>query len=86
MKKFLIIILISLLLLLSVFIAVQGVSIGNIEIFGLRKIQQKNTEIDKKIKEATNLAEEKYPQAIENLTASTKKPLKPTVKTKVTIF
>lgn len=73
MKRFLIIILISLLLVLSIFIAVQGVSIGNIEIFGLRKIQQKNTEIDKKIKEATNLAEEKYPQSIENLTASTKK-------------
>ena len=42
MKKLLILILIALLLALSIFIVVQGVSIGSVDILGIKAIQDKS--------------------------------------------
>lgn len=73
MKKLLLLILIALLLALSIFIVIQGVGVGNIQILGVKGIQQKNTELDEKIKQAGKLAEKDYQQAVSEVEESTKK-------------
>ena len=49
MKKLLISILILLLIALSVFIAMQGLKIGNLEVLGIQGIKQRNDELDVKV-------------------------------------
>ena len=73
MKKLLIIVLIVLLFALSIFVVIQGVSIGNIEILGIKGIQAKNSELDNKIQEAGKLAEKDYKQAIDTIETNAKK-------------
>lgn len=73
MKKLLILILIGLLLALSIFVVVKGVNIGNLEILGITKIQERSSELDEKIQEASKLAEKDYKQALSNVEDSTKK-------------
>lgn len=48
MKKLLILILIALLAGLSVYTFVQGISIGSIEILGIKGIEAKNASLDQK--------------------------------------
>ncbi len=73
MKKLLILILIALLAGLSVYTFVQGISIGSIEILGIRGIDAKNASLDQRIQEAGKLAEKDYVQAINTVTTDTKK-------------
>lgn len=73
MKKLLILILIALLLALSIFIVVQGVSIGSVDILGIKAIQDKSLALDEKIQEATRLAEKDYRQAVSDVDTNAKK-------------
>lgn len=73
MKKLLILILIGLLLALSIFIVLQGVSIGSIKILGIRQIQDKSADLDTKIQEAARLVEKTYEQAVSDVNTNAKK-------------
>lgn len=73
MKKLLILILIGLLLALSIFIVMQGFSIGKIEVLGIKGIQEKSEELDEKIQEAAKLAEKDYAQAVSDVNTNAKK-------------
>lgn len=73
MKKLLILILIALLVALTIFTAIQGIKIGKIEILGFTGIQQKNSELDKKIQQAAKLAEKDYKQAVSDVQTNAKK-------------
>ena len=73
MKKLLILILIALLVALTIFTAIQGIKIGKIEILGFTGIQQKNSELDKKIQQAAKLVEKDYKQAVSDVQTNAKK-------------
>ena len=73
MKKLLILILITLLLILTMFIGIKGVTIGKIEILGIKGIQAKNNELDTKIQEAAKLVEKTYAQTISEVNSNAKK-------------
>ena len=53
MKKLLILILIALVLALTIFTIINGISIGNFRILGRKHIQSKNAELDDNVTEAT---------------------------------
>lgn len=73
MKKLLISILIALLLILSIFIAINGLSVGKIEVLGIRGINQKNSELDQKIQQATQLSTIDYQKAVDEVEENSKK-------------
>lgn len=73
MKKLLILILIALLVALTMFVGIKGVTIGSIEILGIQEIQKKNSELDEKIQEAGKLAEKTYGEAINEVNSNAKK-------------
>ena len=73
MKKLLILILIALLVALTMFIGIKGVTIGSIEILGIKGIQEKNSELDEKIQQAGKLAEKTYAQAVSEVETNAKK-------------
>jgi len=73
MKKLLILILITLLLILTMFIGIKGVTIGKIEILGIQGIQTKNSELDSKIQDAAKLVEKTYAQTISEVNSNAKK-------------
>ena len=73
MKKLLILILIALLLALSIFIFVKGVSIGSVEVLGIGGIQTKSEALNKKIQQATVLAEKTYEEAVSDVDTNAKK-------------
>ncbi len=73
MKKLLILILITLLLILTMFIGIKGVTIGKIEILGIQGIQAKNSELDSKIQDAAKLVEKTYAQTISEVNSDAKK-------------
>lgn len=73
MKKLLMLILITLLVALCIFVALSGFSIGNIEVLGFTKIQERSAELDAKIQEASKLAEKDYKQAISTVEEDAKK-------------
>lgn len=73
MKKLLILILITLLLILTMFIGIKGVTIGKIEILGIQGIQAKNSELDSKIQDAAKLVEKTYEQTISEVNSNAKK-------------
>ena len=73
MKKLLILVLIALLLILSIFIVIQGVHIGSLEILGVKGIQEKSSQLDEKIQQAGKLAEKDYQQALNDVKTNTKK-------------
>ena len=73
MKKLLISILIALLLILSIFIAVNGLNVGKIEVLGIRGINQKNSELDHKIQQATQLSTIDYQKAVDEVEENSKK-------------
>lgn len=73
MKKLLILILITLLLILTMFIGIKGVTIGKIEILGIQGIQAQNSELDSKIQDAAKLVEKTYAQTISEVNSNAKK-------------
>lgn len=73
MKKLLILILITLLLILTMFIGIKGVTIGKLEILGIQGIQAKNSELDSKIQDAAKLVEKTYAQTISEVNSNAKK-------------
>ena len=73
MKKLLILVLIALLVALSIFIVIQGVNIGSLEILGVKGIQSKSSQLDEKIQQAGKLAEKDYQQALNDVKTNTKK-------------
>ena len=73
MKKLLILILITLLLVLTGIVAIRGVQIGKLEILGIKGIQAKSTELDEKIQEAGKLAQKDFQQAVKEVEDNTKK-------------
>lgn len=73
MKKVLILILIALLLALTLFIAINGVQIGNLEILGVTGIQDRNNELEEKIAQATKLASTDYKKAVSTVQENSKK-------------
>ena len=73
MKKLLILILIAVLVALSIFIVIQGVNIGSLEILGVKGIQSKSSQLDEKIQQAGKLAEKDYQQALNDVKTNTKK-------------
>ena len=73
MKKLLILILITLLLILTMFIGIKGVTIGKIEILGIQGIQAKNSELDSKIQDAAKLVEKTNAQTISEVNSNAKK-------------
>lgn len=73
MKKLLILILIALLLALTMFIAINGVQIGNLEILGVTGIQDRNSELEEKIAQATKLASTDYKKAVSAVQENSKK-------------
>lgn len=73
MKKLLILILIALLAVLSVYTFVQGISIGKVEILGIKGLDEKSKQLDAKIEQAVKLAEKDYITAYNTITADTKK-------------
>ncbi len=73
MKKLLLSILIALLILLVVYIAMQGIKIGNLEILGINGIKEKNDNLELKLQQATKLTEVNYKQAINDVQESIKR-------------
>lgn len=73
MKKLLILILIALLAVLSVYTFVQGISIGKVEILGIKGLDEKSKQLDAKIEQAVKLAEKDYITTYNTITADTKK-------------
>ena len=73
MKKLLILILIALLAVLSVYAFVQGISIGKVEILGIKGLDEKSKQLDAKIEQAVKLAEKDYIAAYNTITEDTKK-------------
>lgn len=73
MKKLLILILIALLSALSIFVVIQGINIGNLEILGIKGIQQRSNELDQKIQQAGKLAQKDYNQAVSDVQTNVKK-------------
>lgn len=73
MKKLLMLILIVLLLALSVFVVINGLEIGSIEVLSYTGIQKNNKELDEKIQEASKLAEKDYKEAVAMVQENSKK-------------
>lgn len=73
MKKLLMLILIGLLVILSIFIVINGFHIGSVEVLSYTGIQSKNKELDEKIQQASKLAEKDYKQAVSNVEENSKK-------------
>ena len=73
MKKLLILILIALVLALTIFTIINGISIGNFSILGINQIQSKNAELEENVTEATRLASSTFPSKVSELNASMKK-------------
>ena len=73
MKKLLMLILITLLVVLSAYITIHGFNIGKTEVLGFVKIKEKNNELDEQIQEASKLSEKDYKQAVATVESDTKK-------------
>ena len=61
------------LLILSIFIAINGLNVGKIEVLGIRGINQKNSELDQKIQQATQLSTIDYQKAVDEVEENSKK-------------
>ena len=73
MKKLLISVLIILLIVLSIFIGLNGFKIGKIEVLGIKGIQEKNEQLDQKVQDATKLASTNYKKAIDEVQENAKR-------------
>ena len=72
MKKLLILILIALVCILTIYTIVYGLKIGNFSIWGIKTMQNENTELDKMVTQATRLAKSTLPEKISEVNASMK--------------
>ena len=72
MKKTLILVLIVLLLALSMFTVLKGISIGNLKILGVNEVKERSLALDEKIQEAGKLAEKDYVQSVKNVESNAK--------------
>ena len=72
MKKLLISILTVLLLVLVTVTLVQGISIGKLNILGIKELSEKNKELDKTIEQATKLVTTDYEKSLDELDTKTK--------------
>lgn len=73
MKKLLIISLMTLLLILTVYTMVSGISIGPVQVPGILGIMEKNESLDSAIAQANKLADTEYKRKINDLNNNTKK-------------
>ena len=73
MKKLLLLILIGLLIALSIYVAITGFEIGNVEVLSYTGIEENNKQLDEKIQEASKLAEKDFKQAVSKIEESSKK-------------
>ena len=73
MKKLLILILIALTLTLCIFTVINGLSLGGLNILGIKQIQEKNSELDSRIEQATKLASTDYKNTLNELNGNVKK-------------
>lgn len=73
MKKLLIGVLIALLITLTTYLLIQGINIGSFEILGVKGIEEKNNDLDKKIQQAGKLVEKDYKQAVSDVQTNAKK-------------
>lgn len=73
MKKVLILVLIALLLTLSIFLMMNGVKVGGLQVLGIKEIQQESSELDSKIQQAGKLVEKDYQQAVSTVSSNAKK-------------
>lgn len=72
MKKLLILVLIALLLTLSIFIVINGLTMGDFSILGINQIQDKNSSLDVKVRNATKLASTDYNSELDKLNSKIK--------------
>ena len=73
MKKLLILILIALVLALTIFTLINGLSIGNFSIWGIKQIQNQNAELEETVTQATKLASSTFPSKVSELNTSMEK-------------
>lgn len=73
MRKLLLGLISIMLLALSIYIAIYGISIGGIQINGIPSIQEENLKLENKIQEATKLKNTDYPQNTALLESAYKK-------------
>lgn len=73
MKKLLILILITLVLILTIFTIINGIQIGNFSVLGIKQIQSQNAELEETVTEATKLASSTFPSKVNELNTSMKK-------------
>ena len=79
MKKLLILILIALILALSIFIVMNGLTIGKVNILGINGIRDKNAQLDQKVEQASRLAEQDYKQAVNEVESNVQELQKETI-------
>ena len=73
MKKLLILILIALVLALTIFTLINGLSIGSFKVWGIKQIQSENAELEETVTEATKLASSTFPSKVSELNTSMEK-------------
>lgn len=73
MKKLLLLILNGLLLVLCMFIVIEGFEVGNIQVLSYIGITEQNKRLDERIQESSKLVEKDYKQAISTIQESSKK-------------
>ncbi len=72
MRKILIIILDIALIALVGYIAIEGISIGNQEVFGFEQLKQESESLDNSLEEVSQLINRDYPKAINDLETAEK--------------
>lgn len=72
MKKLLLLILITLVLILTIFTVVKGFQIGRFKVLGINQIQEKNDNLQQKVEQATRLATTDFPKKENEITESSK--------------
>lgn len=73
MKKLLILILIALVLALTIFTLINGLSIGSFKVWGIKQIQSENAELEETVTQATKLASSTFPSKVSELNTSMEK-------------
>ena len=72
MKKLLILILIALVLTLTIFTIINGLEVGNFQVWGIRTIQDGNNALEEIVTQATRLATSTFPGKVSDVNESMK--------------
>ena len=72
MKKLLILILIALVLALTIFTIINGLEVGNFQVWGIRTIQDGNNALEEIVTQATRLATSTFPGKVSDVNESMK--------------